>query len=105
MKKRFDTRIDSTRKELSGQIVGLRRAVMEYHSSAIGHGVLFTEFEERVRHLEQYLSLPPQEAPTKERPRKRCIDYLSKVGFFSEALERPSTGFDESLEVPQLDSI
>jgi hypothetical protein len=25
-------------KRLSDQIVGLRRAVMEYHSSAIGHG-------------------------------------------------------------------
>ena len=30
-------------KRLSEQIAGLRRAVMEYHSSAIGHGVLFTE--------------------------------------------------------------
>jgi hypothetical protein len=27
-------------KRLSDQIVGLRRSVMEYHSSAIGHGVL-----------------------------------------------------------------
>ena len=27
-------------KRLNAQIVGLRRAVMEYHSSAIGHGVL-----------------------------------------------------------------
>lgn len=32
-------------KRLSEQIAGLRRAVMEYHSSAIGHGVLFTEIE------------------------------------------------------------
>lgn len=39
-------------KHLSEKIVGLRRAVVEYHSSAIGHGVLFTELEERVRRLE-----------------------------------------------------
>jgi hypothetical protein len=35
-------------KRLGDQIVGLRRAVMEYHSSVIGHGQLFTELEERV---------------------------------------------------------
>ena len=28
---------------MSEQIVGLRRAVMEYHSSAIGHGILISE--------------------------------------------------------------
>jgi hypothetical protein len=49
-------------KRLSEQIVGLRRAVMEYHSSAIGHGVLISEFEERLRRVEQHLNLPPVEA-------------------------------------------
>lgn len=48
-------------KRLSDQIVGLRRSVMEYHSSAIGHGFLFTELEERVRRLEQHLKLAPPE--------------------------------------------
>lgn len=46
-------------KRLGDQIVGLRRAVMEYHSSAIGHGVLLTEFEERLRRLERHVGLPP----------------------------------------------
>ncbi len=46
-------------KRLSEQIVGLRCAVMEYHSSAVGHGVLITEFEERLRRVEQHLNLPP----------------------------------------------
>ena len=41
-------------KRLSDQIVGLRRSVIEHHSSAIGHGVLLTEFEERLRRLEQH---------------------------------------------------
>ena len=38
----------SLEKRLSDQIVSLRRAVLEYHSSAIGHGVLISEFEERL---------------------------------------------------------
>ena len=49
----------SLEKRLSDQITGLRRAVMEYHSSAIGHGVLISEFEERLRRVEQHLNLPP----------------------------------------------
>jgi hypothetical protein len=44
-------------KRLSDQIVGLRRAVVEYHSSAIGHGVLISAFEERLRRLEQHVGL------------------------------------------------
>jgi hypothetical protein len=46
------------RKETSEQIVGLRRAVIEYHSSVIGHGVLISELEARVRRVEQHLNLP-----------------------------------------------
>jgi hypothetical protein len=48
----------STRKELSEQIVGLRRAVIEYHTSVIGHGVLISELKTRMRRVEQLLSLP-----------------------------------------------
>ncbi|HXT09508.1 MAG TPA: hypothetical protein VN715_21540 [Roseiarcus sp.] len=44
-------------KRLSDQIATLRRAVMEYHSSAIGHGVLISEFEDRLRRVEQHLNL------------------------------------------------
>lgn len=49
-------------KRMSEQIVGLRRAVMEYHSSAIGHGILISELEERIRRVEQHLNLPTAEA-------------------------------------------
>ena len=58
---RADVASDMTalEKRLSEQIVGLRRAVMEYHSSTIGHGVLITELEERLRRVEQHLNLPP----------------------------------------------
>jgi hypothetical protein len=48
-------------KRLSEQIVGLRRAVVEYHSSAVGHGVLISEFEERLRRVEQHLNLGPSD--------------------------------------------
>ena len=41
--------LSSSRKELSERIVGLRRAVVECHTSVIGHGVLITEPEARVR--------------------------------------------------------
>ena len=44
------------------QIVGLRRAVIEYHSAVVGHGVIISELEERVRRLEQHLNLPSLES-------------------------------------------
>src|SRR5271165_7569871 len=48
----------ATRKELSEQIVGLRRAVIDYHTSVVGHGVLISDLEARVRRVEQHLNLP-----------------------------------------------
>ncbi|WP_342364173.1 hypothetical protein [Terrarubrum flagellatum] len=52
----------SLRKELSEQIVGLRRQVVDYHSSVVGHGVIISEPEARLRRVEQHLNLPPAEA-------------------------------------------
>ena len=40
-------------------IDGLRRQVFEYHSSVIGHGMLISELEARVRRMEKHLDLPP----------------------------------------------
>ena len=53
----LDAKIDATRKDLSEQIVGLRRAVIEYHMSAIGCGVLISELEARLPRVEQHLNL------------------------------------------------
>ena len=50
----------ATRKEFSEQIVGLRRAVVEYHTSVIGHGVIISELEARVRRIEHRLDLRPE---------------------------------------------
>ena len=47
------------RKELSEQIVGLRHAVADYHTSVVGHGVLISDLDARLRRVEQHLNLPP----------------------------------------------
>lgn len=57
-----NAKIEATRKELSDQIVGLRRAVVEYHSVVIGHGVLISELEARLRRVEQHLNLAAGDA-------------------------------------------
>jgi hypothetical protein len=50
------------RKEMNdvrSQIGGLRQQVTEYHSSVLGHGILISELDQRVRRLEEHLGLPP----------------------------------------------
>jgi phage shock protein A len=49
-------------KRMNDQFTTLRRAVMEYHSTAVGHGMLYTELEERVRKIEQRLDMTPAES-------------------------------------------
>jgi hypothetical protein len=48
----------SVRKEMGEQIAGLRRVVVEYHSAVLGHGMLISELEARVRRIETHLDLP-----------------------------------------------
>jgi hypothetical protein len=49
-------------KAMGDQVAGIRRAVFEYHSSVIGHGVLISELEARLRRVENHLDLPPVDA-------------------------------------------
>ena len=49
-------------KRLGDRITHLNRAVVEYHSSAVGHGVLISEFEERLQRVEKHLKLSPSES-------------------------------------------
>ena len=51
----------TSEKRMSEQFVALRRSVMEYHSTAVGHGLLFSELEERVRRIEQRLDTATSE--------------------------------------------
>jgi hypothetical protein len=52
----------AVRKEVSEQVAGLRRAVVEYHSAVLGHGVLIGALEARGRRIERHLDLPALEA-------------------------------------------
>lgn len=54
--------IGGVRKDVSEQIVGLRRAVVDYHTSVIGHGVIISELEARLRRVEQHLNLSGPDA-------------------------------------------
>jgi hypothetical protein len=53
---------DAEFKNVREQIVGVRRALIEYHSVVVGHGILISDLEARVRRVEQHLDLPPLDA-------------------------------------------
>jgi hypothetical protein len=53
--------LGTMQRETREQIVGLGRAVVEYRSAVVGHGLIISEREERVRRLEQRLNLPSLE--------------------------------------------
>ncbi len=55
----FEKRSFEQERSLSDQIGGRRSAATEYRFSAIDHGLLLTEFEERLRRLERHVGLPP----------------------------------------------
>lgn len=48
--------------DLAAGLAGLRQAMTEYHATVLGHRVLFSQFEERVRRIERHLELPPAAA-------------------------------------------
>ncbi len=60
MRQEMHQEIGMFRKDVGDQIVGLRRAVVEYHSAVIGHGVLISELEARMRRVEQHLNISDQ---------------------------------------------
>src|SRR5277367_6208582 len=59
MQAKSDAEHKATRDATREQVDGLRRQVFEYHSSVIGHGVLISELEARMRRMEKHLDLPP----------------------------------------------
>ncbi len=56
--RRFD-QIDRKLGEMTADIAGLREAVTHYHATVLGHGVLISELDERVRRIERHLKLEP----------------------------------------------
>ena len=51
----MDRRLD----DLAAAVADLRSAVTEYHATVVGHGVLYSELEQRVRRIERHLKLEP----------------------------------------------
>ena len=45
--------------DLAGQVADLRQTVTQYHASVLGHGILISDLEARVRRIEHHLDLPP----------------------------------------------
>ena len=45
--------------DLTASLASLRDAVTHYHSSVLGHGLLISELDERVRRIERHLKLSP----------------------------------------------
>jgi hypothetical protein len=45
--------------DLATGLGSLREAVTHYHSSVIGHGILISELDERLRRIERHLKLEP----------------------------------------------
>ena len=48
-------------KRLSERISHVNSAVIQYHSTTVGHGVLIGELDSRLRRVEQHLKLPEAE--------------------------------------------
>ena len=45
--------------DVAGQVDSLHEAVTMYHSSVLGHGILISQLDARVRRIEHHLDLPP----------------------------------------------
>ena len=50
---RHDRKLD----DLTTDIIGLRETLTHYHATVLGHGILYSELDERVRRLERHLKL------------------------------------------------
>ncbi len=44
--------------DLDGKVTGLQRAVTDYHSAVLGHGILISKLDMRLRRVEQHLNMP-----------------------------------------------
>ena len=52
---RHDRKLD----DLAAGLGSLREAVTNYHATVLGHGILISELDERVRRIERHLNLEP----------------------------------------------
>ncbi|MEO5374147.1 MAG: hypothetical protein H7840_07675 [Alphaproteobacteria bacterium] len=54
-----DIRRELATKADKADVAFLRQTVTEYHSSVMGHGILISELDERVRRLERHVGVAP----------------------------------------------
>lgn len=47
---------------VKADVASLRQTLTEYHASVLGHGVMISSLEDRVRRIERHLNLPPHAA-------------------------------------------
>jgi chromosome segregation ATPase len=52
---RHDRKLD----DLGASLTDLRETLSHYHASVLGHGIMLSELEERVRRIERHLRLEP----------------------------------------------
>lgn len=52
-------KLDRLDNRLEDGLASLRQTVTQYHASVMGHGILISELEHRVRRIEEHLDLPP----------------------------------------------
>ena len=45
--------------DLTHDVHSMREALTSYHASVLGHGILISELDARVRRIEHHLDLPP----------------------------------------------
>jgi DNA repair ATPase RecN len=50
-------RHDLRLQDLTTDVAGLRETLTHYHATVLGHGILYSELEERVRRIERHLRL------------------------------------------------
>ena len=53
-------KLEAGQQKLEAGLEDVRQTLTHYHSAVLGHGILITELETRVRRLEQHVGLPPQ---------------------------------------------
>ena len=50
--------IGALRAETRADFATLRQTITQYHSAVVGHGILISDLEDRVRRIETHLDLP-----------------------------------------------
>lgn len=54
--------LEKFKHEVRTDFTTLRQTLTEYHSAVLGHGILISELEDRLRRIERHLGLPPAAA-------------------------------------------